>query len=83
MRIVIAAKKVATRPREKEAVPINLRRRIKDNFGDTMCFIFDGILDAAMSKSQSTMGRRPTRASSAKIVTVKDIVRPLWFLHWR
>ncbi len=74
MRILGSAKKVATRSGEKEAVPINFKRRIKDNFVDTLCFLFDGILNAAMAPIQPKGGRRMTRVSSSRITTVKDIV---------
>ncbi len=75
MRVVTSAKKVATRSGEKEALPVNFKRRIKDNFVDTLCFLFDGIFNAAMSPSPPTNSRRPTRASSFRIRTIQDIVR--------
>lgn len=76
-RIVTSAKKVALRQGEKDPLPGNFKRRIKENFVDTLCFLFDGILNSAMG-TPDLGNRRPsriTRVSSSRMVTLKDIVR--------
>ncbi|WWC92087.1 uncharacterized protein L201_007041 [Kwoniella dendrophila CBS 6074] len=53
------------RPSEKESIPSNFKRKIKDSFVDTLCFCFDGMIDFTSSSSseleQSTAIRRPSR----------------------
>lgn len=75
IRIVTSAKKVATRQGEKEGLTSNFKRRIKEEFVDTMCYLFDGMLNGATFTDDRLGGRRPSRISSARITTVKDIVR--------
>lgn len=75
MRVVTSARKVAVRNGEKDPVPANLKRKVKESFVDTLCFLFDGILNAAMATGDTSMVQRPTRISSSRVVTVKDIVR--------
>lgn len=74
LRIVASAKKVATRSGEKDALPLNFKRRIKDTFVDTLCFVFDGILSSATVDPDLTGGRRPTRISTNQFQFIKDIV---------
>lgn len=72
-RVSVAAKRIAVLHREKEALANNYKRRIKDSFVDTLCFLFDGLLTSAMAPSEADNGRRPSRVSVAKAV-VKDMV---------
>jgi exocyst complex component 2 len=78
-RVVTSAKKVATRVGEKEPLPGNLKRRIKEDFVDTLCFLFDGVLNSAMGTPEISKRRpsRITRVSSSRMVTLKDIVSAL------
>lgn len=50
------------------------RSRIREDFVDTLCFLFDGILNGAMATPEID-NRRPSRVSSSRIMTVRDIVR--------
>ena len=53
MRVLGSAKRIATRSGEREAVATNFKRRIRETFTDTMCFVFDGILNSStMSTSE-------------------------------
>ncbi|OCF43322.1 exocyst protein [Kwoniella heveanensis CBS 569] len=61
LRIIASSKKVATRQGEKEAVPVTFKRRIKENFVDTLCFEFDGILSASAPPAGDVGARRPSR----------------------
>lgn len=74
LRIVASAKKVATRSGEKDPLPLNFKRRIKDTFVDTLCFVFDGILSSATVDTELGGGRRPTRISTNQFQFIKDIV---------
>jgi exocyst complex component 2 len=76
IRIATSAKKVSTRNGERDPLPGIFKRRIKENFVDTLCFLFDGVLSAAMAPEEKKDGRRGTRVSNAKLTTMKDIVRP-------
>ncbi|WVF68144.1 hypothetical protein IAT40_002907 [Kwoniella sp. CBS 6097] len=61
LRIIASSKKVATRQGEKEAVPVSFKRRIKENFVDTLCFEFDGVLSASAPPAEDVGARRPSR----------------------
>lgn len=74
MRILQSAKKVATRQGDKEALTPSFKRRIKEEFVDTTCYLLDGILNAATQMDDRLSARRPSRVSSARITTIKDIV---------
>lgn len=85
MRVVTSAKRVATRQGETDPIPANFKRRIKENFVDTLCFLFDGILNSAMGTPEST-NRRPsrvTRVSSSRQVTLKDVVSAWSNVHYQ
>jgi exocyst complex component 2 len=75
LRILSAAKKIATRSGEKDALPGNFKRLIKDNFVDTTCFLFDGILSST-SLATDQGPRRMSRMSSSRVPTVNDTVSP-------
>ena len=74
MRILSSAKKVASRSGEKELIPSSFKRRIRENWVDTMCFLFDGILNSTSLSVESGGPRRMSRYSSNRILTVKDLV---------
>lgn len=74
LRVLASAKKVAYRQGEKEALPGPFRRKIRSEFVETMCFLFDGILNST-SLSQHVGPRRMSRMSSSRLMTVKDLVR--------
>ena len=61
-------------------VPLNFKRKIKNTFVDTLCFLFDGVLSSATSKQEAS-SRHPSRISSSRIVTIKDVVRTS-ILRW-
>jgi exocyst complex component 2 len=73
MRILASAKKVAHRQGEKEALPGVFKRKIRGDFVDTMCFLFDGILNST-SLSHDAGPRRMSRMSSSRLMTIKDLV---------
>lgn len=73
-RVAVAAKRIATLNREKDPLTNNYKRRIKDSFVDTLCFLFDGLLSSAMAPQEVNNGRRPSRVAIVKTV-VKDMVR--------
>ncbi|KAK8850389.1 hypothetical protein IAR55_004307 [Kwoniella newhampshirensis] len=73
IRIVTSAKKVASRSGGKEAVPANFKRRIRENFVDTMCFCFDGVLNATSAPIDGAMARRPSRTPNAFTPGTKDV----------
>ena len=70
----IGAKIEKEREREREVLPTNHRKRIKESFVESLCFLFDGILSGAMA-SPLPNNRRPSRVSASRVLTVKDIVR--------
>ena len=72
-RILASAKRIATRQGEQEAFLPSFRRKIKVDFVDTMCFLFDGILNTTSLRTE-TGPRRMSRMSSSRIPTVKDLV---------
>lgn len=73
MRIVTGAKRVATRNGEKEAITPNFKKKIKETFVDTLCFLFDGILNVAISSREETP-RRPSRIILSRVSPGKDVV---------
>ena len=73
IRIVTASKRVATRSGEKEPVAPKLKSKIKENFVDTLCFLFDGVLNVAISAREES-ARRPSRVSLARAAPGKDAV---------
>jgi hypothetical protein len=89
LRILTSSRKIGTkiekeREREREILPSNHRKRIKESFVESLCFLFDGILNGAMATPQLN-NRRPSRVSASRVLTVRDIVRfplplPLFFL---
>jgi hypothetical protein len=86
LRILSSSRKIGTkvekeREREREILPSNHRKRIKESFVESLCFLFDGILNGAMA-SPLPNNRRPSRVSASRVLTVKDIVcrsLPLFF----
>lgn len=72
-RVLGSAKRIASRTGEKEALPGNFKRLIKENFVDTTCFLFDGILNSTSIHTEPGP-RRMSRMSSNKVLTIKDIV---------
>ncbi|WVR08462.1 hypothetical protein IAU60_005517 [Kwoniella sp. DSM 27419] len=72
IRIITASKRIASRSGDKELIPASLKRRIKDNFVDTLCFTFDGILSASAPPMDEMGMRRPSRMPSALGASVKD-----------
>ncbi|ORY35859.1 exocyst complex component Sec5-domain-containing protein [Naematelia encephala] len=72
-RVVGSAKKIASRSGEKEALPSNFKRRIKETWVDTLCFLFDGLLNSAMAPGESAPGLRTTRRASTRVSTIMDI----------
>ncbi|ORX41152.1 exocyst complex component Sec5-domain-containing protein [Kockovaella imperatae] len=72
-RVVASSKIIASRKGEKETVPTTFKRRIKDHFVDTMCFIFDGILNAATHPPSEARRGSLARASSRRLLAVRDI----------
>jgi exocyst complex component 2 len=78
MRTVAAAKRIAMRSGsgsstgDKDGVPGNFKKKIKETFVDTLCYLFDGVLNVATAPTEFQMGRRPSRLS--KIPVVKDVV---------
>ncbi|KAK1922962.1 exocyst complex component Sec5-domain-containing protein [Papiliotrema laurentii] len=79
MRILSSAKKVASRSGEKESIPSSFKRRIRENWVDTMCFLFDGILNSTSLSVESGGPRRMSRYSSNRILTVRDLDTRLLF----
>ena len=84
LRILTSSRKIGTkvekeREREREVLPTNHRKRIKESFVESLCFLFDGILNGAMA-SPLPNNRRPSRVSASRVLTVKDIVRPSPFV---
>ena len=80
LRILTSSRKIGTkvekeRERERDTLPSNHRKKIKESFVESLCFLFDGILNGAMATPQPN-NRRPSRMSAYKVLTVKDIVRP-------
>lgn len=78
LRILTSSRKIGTkvekeREREREILPSNHRKKIRDSFVESLCFLFDGILSGAMA-SPLPDNRRPSRVSASRILTVKDIV---------
>lgn len=73
MRVLASAKKVAYRQGEKDALPGVFKRKIRGDFVETMCFLFDGILNST-SLSPEAGPRRMSRMSSSRLMTVKDLV---------
>ncbi|KAK4688269.1 exocyst complex component 2, partial [Tremellales sp. Uapishka_1] len=71
LRVVSTLTKIAS---SKKAPPGNYKKKIKDTFVDTLCFVFDGILNTALSPPEGTGGRRPSRLSASRVVTIKDVV---------
>ena len=68
-RIVASAQRVGAGCSEPDAV----KRRIKDNFVDTMCFLFDGIMNS--NNTHTDPGpRRMSRMSSSRVPTINDFV---------
>jgi hypothetical protein len=74
IRITTSSKRISLRSGEKDQLPVNFKRRIKENFVDTLCFLFDGLLNTAMAPDERKDGRRGTRISGNRIITLKDIV---------
>jgi len=72
-RTLASAKRIATRQGEKEAFSANFKRKIKVDFVDTMCFLFDGILNSTSLRTENGP-RRMSRMSSSRIPTVRDLV---------
>lgn len=81
MRMVASARKIALRPSEKEQFSPSFKRRIKETFVDTLCFLFDGMLTIATAPPEPSNGRRPSRVAIAKS-TSKDIVCPSFWPGW-
>ena len=80
LRILTSSRKIGTkvekeRERERDILASNHRKKIKESFVESLCFLFDGILNGAMATPQPN-NRRPSRMSGYKVLTVKDIVRP-------
>ncbi|WVQ85992.1 hypothetical protein IAT38_008160 [Cryptococcus sp. DSM 104549] len=79
LRIVTSAKRVAsTRQGDKDSVPSNFKRRIREHFFDTQCFCYDGVLSATREAgvaagSGQGQGRRPSRMASMSVGAVKDV----------
>jgi hypothetical protein len=78
LRILTSSRKIGTkiekeREREREILPSNHRKRIKESFVESLCFLFDGILNGAMASPQLN-NRRPSRVSASRVLTVRDIV---------
>jgi exocyst complex component 2 len=88
LRILSSSRKIGTmvekeREREREVLPSNHRKKIKESFVESLCFLFDGILNGAMATPQPN-NRRPSRVSASRVLTFKDIVRlplPLHFIQ--
>jgi hypothetical protein len=79
LRILTSSRKIGTkiekeREREREILPSNHRKKIKESFVESLCFLFDGILNGAMATPQLN-NRRPSRVSASRVLTVRDIVR--------
>jgi exocyst complex component 2 len=79
LRILTSSRKIGTkiekeREREREILPSNHRKKIKESFVESLCFLFDGILNGAMASPQLN-NRRPSRVSASRVLTVRDIVR--------
>lgn len=84
LRVLHSSRRIAARapsdsrstPRDQDGVlPSSSRTRIREDFVDTLCFLFDGILNGAMATPEVD-NRRPSRVSSSRIMTVRDIVSP-------
>jgi exocyst complex component 2 len=77
LRILGSSHKVASRAGDarkgEESVPPISKKKIKETFVETLCFLFDGILSGAMATPQVD-NRRPSRVSNTRVVTVRDIV---------
>jgi exocyst complex component 2 len=65
-RVLASSKKIATRAGDKEPVPASFKRRIKENFVDTLCFLFDGMLSAATAPPDASYRRRPSRVAAPR-----------------
>ncbi|RSH82118.1 hypothetical protein EHS25_006051 [Saitozyma podzolica] len=65
-RVLASAKKIALRTGDKDPLPANYKRRIKETFVDTLCALFDGILTAATTPLEPEDKRRPSRVAAAK-----------------
>jgi exocyst complex component 2 len=79
LRVLASSHKIALRAdvkdRERDALPSNHRKKIKESFVESLCFLFDGILNGAMATPQLD-NRRPSRVSASRVLTVRDIVYP-------
>lgn len=79
LRVLASSKKIASRPSEAKdraegTLPSNHKKKIKEIFVESLCFLFDGILNGAMA-TPTIDNRRPSRVSSSRVMTVRDIVR--------
>lgn len=72
-RVLASAKKVASRANDREVLLPVFKKRIKDDFVDTLCFCFDGLLSMATTPPEPDNGRRPSRVALAR-TTAKDTV---------
>lgn len=84
LRVLTFVRKIAAQPTESrtatprdQSPPLSSssRSRIREDFVDTLCYLFDGILNSAMATPEVD-NRRPSRVSSSRILTIKDIVSP-------
>ncbi|KAL7419826.1 Exocyst complex component S5 [Cryptotrichosporon argae] len=65
MRVAGACRRVGAR--EKDALPTNYKRKIRELFVDSQCAVFDGMLVLAKQE------RQPARNASGRIVTLRDV----------
>jgi exocyst complex component 2 len=81
LRVFASSRKIASRPsdgkdrdRDGDSIPSNHKKKIQEIFVESLCFLFDGILNGAMA-TPIIDNRRPSRVSTSRVLTVRDIVR--------
>lgn len=65
-RVAAATKRVAVLHKEKDPLSNSYKRRLKENWVDSLCFLFDGLLTVATAPDEAPDGRRASRVAIVK-----------------
>ncbi|RXK41720.1 hypothetical protein M231_00955 [Tremella mesenterica] len=73
LRIMKSSKQISSRPNEKEVVPGNYKRKLKELFVNTTNGLLSNMIQAAQIIPEEPQKRRPSRISHTKLLTLKDV----------
>ncbi|EIW69869.1 hypothetical protein TREMEDRAFT_29687 [Tremella mesenterica DSM 1558] len=73
LRIMRSLKQISSRPNEKEVVPGNYKRKLKELFVNTTNGLLSNMIQATQIIPEEPQKRRPSRISHTKLLTLKDV----------